>query len=232
MFDPLGLIKGKRVALRLCRHGQSHTYKAVDHTFTIPYSSTAITRYTLQNVDNEDQIELEVSKDRYNNFHISAYELIEMRDFSSILLSILGTETIGFMPQNQTAFTNKLYHRILSEDERLEECKYLCDEADLDDHPQNLGYTQDGNGHWYMMMQQSSGRTKHFYRQPPKRCWEYEDEKGERLLIELNAPTEKEESFFGIYQGRKIIREELRIISNHGERTAHPDARHETSLAL
>lgn len=232
MFDPLGLVKGNGVALRLCQRGDYHTYRSVVHTFTIPWSMASITRYRLEDLEGAHQIELEVSKDREQNFHICAYELIEMRDFSAGLLSILGTETIGFIPGNQAALSNRLYHRILTEDEELETCKYLCDEEDLDDLPENLGYTRDGNGNWYMMMQRSSGRTKHFYRQPPKRCWEYEDDNGERLLIELNAASVHEASHFEIYLGRKILREELHVVSGKSEPLHHGHRERETSLAL
>ena len=232
MFDPLGLAKGNCVALQFCKLGDHRTYHAVTHTFTIPYSLTSITRYRLQENDGTHEIELEVSKDREQNFHICAYELIEVRDFSAGLLSILGTETIGFMPQNQSALTNRLYHRILAEDEQLETCKYLCDEDDLEELPENLGYTRDGNGNWYMMMQRSGGKAKHFYQEPPKRCWEYEDENGQRLLIELNSATESEESNFGIYLGRKILREELHILSPRDQHITLPSREQEVSLSL
>ncbi|HHD84347.1 MAG TPA: hypothetical protein ENK93_05655 [Campylobacteraceae bacterium] len=232
MYDPLGLIRDKRLMLKLCRRGESHTYKAVGHTFTTDSSSTRITRYSLQDQNGENEIELEVVKDSANNFHICTYELIEMRDFSSTLLSILGTETIGFIPQNRTALTNRLYHRLLAEDERLETCKYLCDAADLNDLPENLGYTRDGNGHWYMMMTRSGGREKRFHRRPPKLCWEYEDQKGGRLLIELNAASKKAESFFEIYLGRSIVREELQIVGMPGKRYIQAAHRHETSFVL
>ena len=215
MFDPLGLVRENSLALRLHMEGCSCTCRCTGHLFASTPAGAMVTRYLLEEEETQEELMLEVVRDARNDFHIHAYRLIEMRDFSIDLLAILGTESIGFLPQGHTPLGDTLYSRIMSEDERLETCKYICDPAELEEDPYTLGYTRDGYGNWYMMLERSAGRLRHFGPEERRRGWEYENGEGERLLIELDCGGAGEErpGAFSIYLGRALRREQIGVIS-------------------
>ena len=210
MFDPLGLFKNRSRMLRLKMEDSDAEYRSLGCSVTGDTANAPIARYLLQACDDESTVELELAKDRANNFIIYAYRLIEEKCFCPGLYAMLGTEAIGFASDNDAHRDDTRYRRILYRDEQVESCKYLCDPQEMPEHPAALGYTKDGNGNWYMMMTRSGGRLKQFDNRTERRCWEYESPRGKRLLFELEEETRQ----LYIYRGERLQRHHIRIVTS------------------
>ncbi len=210
MFDPLGLLKKSDLALKL-KAGFKHNLFICCDLQNHMDDYTKVARYTLKDIRDNKSIDIEISKDKNNNFHIFAYDLIETKPFSHTFSSILGVDSIGY--NNLDNFnTHTLYHRINYPNEKLELYKYICDTETIPTHPSNIGYEQDGEGRWYMLIYRSNGRVKKFTPDDQRRSWEYETQNQKRLLVELNENKKIDESYFHIYNGQKLNRRELKLV--------------------
>ncbi len=210
MFDPLGFLKKEKLALELKLNLKRRTFVCDDlQSFT--GSCAKIARYTLKDRLGGKLIDLEISKDIDKNFHIYAYDLVETKPFSHTFSSILGVDSIGYNNQNEFD-AHTIYRRIRYPGEKLELYKYICDPNTVPTHPSNIGYEQDGEGRWYMLIYRSNGRVKKFAPDNLKRSWEYETTDKKRLLIELNETQKIDKRFFHIYNGSKLERKELKLI--------------------
>ncbi len=218
MFDPLGLFKAQSRMLHLATKTALRRFRCVDFRSVYNYNCPVVARYILEEIDQGDRIELEVCKDRAHNFHIFAYTPVESKSFSTSLLSVLGTDSIGFMERREENVTHTIYRRILHPGEKVDIYKYYCDLEELDGDPYDLGYNLDGNGRWYMLMSRSQGMRKHFYNDEIRRCWEYEDESSSRLLIELSESTPTNEKRFYIYRGEALSRDQIHIVEEKSAR--------------
>ncbi len=210
MFDPLGLLKKENLALKLKTNLKERTFICQDlQTYTGDCARVA--RYALKDIANSDSIDIEISKDKDNSFHIFAYDLIETKPFSHTFNSILGVDSIGYNALDDFN-THTLYHRISYPNEKLELFKYICDTQTIPIHPSDIGYEQDGEGRWYMLIYRSNGRVKKFTANDQRRSWEYETQNQKRLLVELNETKKIDESYFHIYNGQKLDRRELKLV--------------------
>jgi hypothetical protein len=213
MFDPLGLLKSRSRMLHLSTKSHFRRFRCVDFRSVYNYSCPVVARYTLEEIEEGTTIELEVCKDRSHNFHIYAYSPVETKPFNISFLSVLGTDSIGFVENREKEEVDAtIYRRILHSDEKLDIYKYYCDEEELERSPYDLGYSRDGSGRWYMLMSRSQGVRKHFFNNETRRCWEYESDAHIRLLIELNESSKEDEKRFYIYKGEAIKRDQIQIV--------------------
>ncbi len=214
MFDPLRLTRQDDLLVHLDLSEEGYdVFRCVGYGSIYNHTYPPVARYRLQSLLDQNELELEVFKDTKQNFHIQAYICMEEKPFSVDFLSILGTDSIGFMQQRKDHEpVHTVYDRILQPDEALDHYKYICDPEELPDDPYALGYTQDGNGNWYMMITRSQGRIKQFYNGQKRRCWEYYDsDSHESLLIEMiEAPSPSDRKFL-IYRGIRLMREQIHI---------------------
>lgn len=215
MFDPLGLVKEPSLALRLNFDGHLSTYRCVDYGMVESACPCPAARYRVEEMHGENVLELEVSKDDAHNFHLFAYRLLERKACSHAMLSILGTDTIGFGADESDPESEKsIYHRILHPGEEIESYKYIYVPERDEEDPAEWGYWQDANGRWYMMTERSAGRVKRIANRRPRYCWEYENCAGERLLIELVAGDAGRRGTFYIYLGYPLSRDMIRVVQS------------------
>ena len=212
MFDPLKVAHNRNLLLRLTLEHKAENFECIHYTLIDNGSQTPVARYTLQHTETRDTLVLEVHKDKEHNFHIRAYRLVETQPFKPVFASMLGVDSIGFFANRENNTERIVYKRLLYPGEKVNIVKYICDTEDLPANPHEFGYTKDGMGNWYLLMEQSSGRLKRFADQSSRRCWEYENSDYTRLLIEKEE-TYKKPSAFYIYLGKKIVRKQIHIIS-------------------
>ena len=210
MFDPLGLAKDKKLALKLKLNFKEHTF-IYNNLQTYPGDCSKVARYTLKDTKHNKLIDIEISKDKKNSFHIYAYNLIETKPFNHKLSSILGVDSIQYQSFDDLNTLTK-YHRINYKSEKLEFFKYICDPLTLPIHPASIGYEKDGNGQWYMLIYRSKGRVKKFAPDNYRRSWEYETQNKKRLLVELEESKYIDKNRFHIYNGQQLSRKELKLI--------------------
>jgi hypothetical protein len=226
VFDPLRIAYNKSLLLQLRLHEERENFQCLHYTLIDNGTSSPVARYTLQNISDSSIVVLEVYKDSEFNFHIEAYQMIEERPFSPRFALMLGTDVIAFKPKNHTGNERALYDRILYPGEEVNVIKYICDISELPVDPYEMGYTRDGNGNWYQILEQSQGRVKKFTDDRFVRCWEYENDEYTRLLIEREETHFQKPNNFYIYLGLTVKREQIHLIENASPLPASADTQY------
>jgi len=142
------------------------------------------TRYLLSH-DKETYL-LDVQKDSMQNISLTCYHLIERMEFDLNFLSLVGTSPLGYHNPTMPNIDYILYNKLEKFYEENETIKFMVTEEELPENPKEMGYHQDGNNNWYFMTNRSRGTLLKFSNNY-KLSWEYQQEKNERLLIELEA---------------------------------------------
>ena len=212
MFDPLRIACDITLLIQLKLEHQSELFRCIHYTRV--KDEIPIARYTLRQITNNTIVILEVTKNRRKDFRIKAFQMIEKRPFSPQFIMMLGTDSITFKPKNHPTTACNIYGRISYPDEKIDIIKYICDIEDLPLHPWEMGYTRDGNGNWYQLLEQSQGRLRHFSDNSAIRCWEYADDEYTRLLIETEETRQIGKKDFSIYLGRTIHRAQIHLLNS------------------
>ena len=174
------------------------------------------TRYLLSHKD--DRYILDVQKDSMKNITLTCYHLIEEMEFDLNFLSLVGTSPLGYHNPKMPNIDYVLYEKEPEQHEEYETIKFMVTEEELpSSDPQEMGYYQDGNGHWYFMTQRTKGSLLKF-ENDYKLSWEYKQEKDERLLIEMQAFKNmqeyiREEPTIYVYEGTALRRRDIKIVT-------------------
>ncbi len=214
MFDPLRIAYDTTLLIQLKLGPQKEIFQCTHYTRIDSDTPAPVARYTLRQIKNNSTVILEVTKDKRKNFRIKAFQMVEKRPFSPKFAMLLGTEAITFTPKNHPAKPRTIYGRIPYPDEKTDIIKYICDTEELPLHPWEMGYTRDGNGNWYQLLEQSRGRLKRFTDNSAIRCWEYADDDYTRLLIEKEETAQEESKDFLIYLGKTISRAQIHLLNS------------------
>ena len=213
----LSLEKDMFLQMDVKRKNENNIFKCDDviqFENALNYQST---RYMLSN--EKDSYILDVQKDSMKNITLTCYHLIEAMEFDLNFLSLVGTSPLGY---NNPKMPNVDYVLYEKEPEKHEECetiKFMVTEEELPSNdPEDMGYYQDGNGHWYFMTQRTKGSLLKF-ENDYKLSWEYKQEKDERLLIEMQAFKNmqeyiREEPTIYIYEGKALKRKDIKIVTS------------------
>jgi len=172
------------------------------------------TRYLLSH-DKETYL-LDVQKDSMQNISLTCYHLIERMEFDLNFLSLVGTSPLGYHNPTMPNIDYVLYNKLEKFYEENETIKFMVTEEELPENPKEMGYHQDGNNNWYFMTNRSRGTLLKFSNNY-KLSWEYQQEKNERLLIELEAFKNMQEYIqkqptIYIYEGKSIHRRDIKIL--------------------
>lgn len=210
----LSLEKDMFLQMKLEKNAQEEQFRCQDVIIFENALNYPATRYILEK-DDETYI-LDVQKDKMLNISLTCYQLLEKMDFDLNFLSLVGTSPLGYHNPNLPNIDYILYENLEKFHHDHETIKFMVTEDDLPEHPQEMGYHQDGNGNWYFMSERTKGTLLKF-EDDYKLAWEYKQEKNERLLIELKAYKNmqeyiQEQPTIFIYEGTSLHRRDIKIL--------------------
>jgi hypothetical protein len=208
MFNPISIEKDDYIELRIQNSLVREIYVCIEcEEFTDAQNSPAC-RYKMVRTFDNDEIWLEVKKDRAHNYQLFYYEKVEELDYNPTFLALLGSTTIGYNAPATKKDEQIIYNIIHKKGEQLKPIKHIVDADELPENPNAHGYYKDANENWYFMTKQSNGSVKTFHNQQ-KRSWEYKNS-NDRLLIEMQEGDIY--SDISIYEGQEIARRDLKKI--------------------
>lgn len=211
------LVLEKDMLLQMQTNHSDHNaiFKCIDVITFENAQNYRSTRYLLEK-EGEHYI-LDVQKDSMQNITLTCYQLIEEMDFDLNFLSLVGTSPLGYHNPKMPNIDYILYEKVEKLHQDEETIKFMVTQEELPKDPEEMGYYQDGNGHWYFMTKRVKGSLLKF-EEDYKLSWEYKQEKNERLLIELEAFTNMQEYIqkqptIYIYEGQSLQRRDIKILS-------------------
>jgi len=218
MSGLLSLKKDMFLQMDIQRKNSASLFKCVDVIMFENSHNYRSTRYVLE--QDGSRYLLDVQKDSMQNIIMTWYHLIEEMRFDLNFLSLVGTSPLGYHNPLMPNIDYILYEKLENVNEETEMLKFMVTEEEVPENPQEYGYYQDGNGHWYFMTERAKGSLLKFDNDY-KLSWEYKQEKEERLLIELEAYTHmqdyiQQQPIIFIYEGEKIHRRDIKIMHEAG----------------
>ena len=206
MFNPINLEKNSHIELN--REKKLYICKNI-LTFTDATGAHAC-RYQLIDEKTNEEIWLEVKKDRALNYQLFYYKQVEQIEYNPTFLALVGSSTIGYQNPHREKEKQVIYNRIIKKGEIIMPIKHLVSEDELPTNPNSHGYYKDGNDNWYFMTRKSEGTVKRFDNNLKKRSWEYKY-KQTRLLIEM-ADFNDTLTDITIYEGKEITRKDIKKV--------------------
>ncbi|HIP46316.1 MAG TPA: hypothetical protein EYG95_02020 [Campylobacterales bacterium] len=210
----LSLEKDMLLQIDINKKNDTNLFKCEDIVTFENGANYLSTRYLLSNDD--QRYILDVQKDSMQNISLTYYQLIEKMEFDLNFLSLVGTSPLGYHNPNIPNIDYVLYEKLEKFHDDNEMIKFMVTEDELPQNPQELGYYQDGNKHWYFMTNRTKGELLKF-KDEYKLSWEYKQEKDERLLIELQAFKNMQDYIHKkptiyIYEGKSLHRRDIKIV--------------------
>jgi hypothetical protein len=163
-------------------------------------------RYIFEN--NYRDILVEVKKELTLNYQIFLYKSIDIVDYSSQFISMLGANTISY--PNSLVSNRPIFKRVNMRGELYEVIKHIVDEEELPEDFQDLNYHVDENGVYYFLTRKYNSTKRLYCSNNLTESWEYKQDGNIRLLIESHPNSNR----VLIYKGEEIRKSEIKSLKH------------------